>query len=399
MAAGQSPQVRQPGPVQPCAHTTNAHVGQPLARVVWNAHWSPHMRQPGPVQPWAHTTNAHKAQLRARRAWNMHVAGGGAGAAHCGQGAWPCRQTAGLPPCGAQSGHWGCPWGQCTGRPPRPRRLHCKRDAGRFQQAQGYTRCMASPFPGMDPWLENPARWPDVHLRLIAALGDELMARVRPRYVVRADERVYVDADPETFIAPDLTVTARTSGPVEPRTQPAGSARAPVVIPTVIDPVLRERFLVVRAADTHEVVTVIELLSPTNKRGPGAAGRQAYLAKRREVLASPAHLVEIDLLRGGQRVPMRAPLPTGEYFVIVGRAARRPDCEVFPIGLRDRLPVIPIPLRGDEAAEIDLQALLDGVYSRAGYDLDVDYAQEPVPPLTPDDLRWARERVQAQGRP
>lgn len=257
---------------------------------------------------------------------------------------------------------------------------------------------MRSPFPGMDPWLEHPARWPDVHLRLIAALGDELMARVRPRYVVRADERVYVDADPEAWIAPDLSVLARSGAPEAPRVSPAGRAAVPVVVPTVVDPVLRERFLVVRAADTHEVVTVIEVLSPTNKRGPGAAGRQAYLAKRREVLASPAHLVEIDLLRAGQRVPMRAALPDADYFVIVGRAERRPDCEVFATRLREPLPVVPIPLRQDEAVEVDLQALLDGVYERAGYDLDVDYRQEPVPPLEECDAAWARGLLAARGR-
>jgi len=251
----------------------------------------------------------------------------------------------------------------------------------------------------MDPYLEDPARWPDVHLSLIAELRAELNARLRPRFVVRAEERVYVAAageETEPPVRPDLTVLARpgADGPVE---GPTGSGRAasPVVIPTVVDEERRERYLVVRAADSGTVVTVIEVLSPTNKRGPGSAGRRAYVAKRREVLASEAHLVEVDLLREGARVPMAAPLPGADYFVIVSRAERRPACEVYPVALRDPLPVVAVPLTPDEDVEVDLQAMLARAYERGGYDLDVDYRRDPVPPLGGDDAAWARERVEA----
>lgn len=250
---------------------------------------------------------------------------------------------------------------------------------------------MPSPFPGMDPWLEHPGRWPDVDGMLVTTLREALGRAVRPRYVVTMDERVYVDDEPEAeLMRPDVAV--RGSGPGAPS---GTTTSTPVVVPTVLDAEVRERFLEVRDADSREVVTAIEVLSPTNKRGPASEGRQQYLEKRRRVLRSATHLVEIDLLRGGDRVPMRRPLPPGDYHVVVSRASRRPDCEVYPVALRERLPIVAIPLRGDESAPLDLQAVVETAYDRAGYDLIVDYAAEPSPPLGAADRAWARERVQA----
>lgn len=261
---------------------------------------------------------------------------------------------------------------------------------------------MGSPFPGMDPYLEDRARWPDLHLRLIAGLGDRLMELLRPRYVVRADERVYVadDDDDDAGGRPDHAIVANPSAHHGRGQAEGGPSRAvPLSIPTVMGFERRERFLSILARGSSEVVAVVEVLSPTNKRGDASEGQRAYLAKRRQVLHSSAHLVEIDLLRAGRRVPMARPLPRADFFVIVSRAERRPDCDVFPVGLRDRLPVIPVPLQGDEDVEVDLQALLDAVYERAGYDLDLDYSRPPVPPLRPEDETWAAALVQAHRSP
>lgn len=253
---------------------------------------------------------------------------------------------------------------------------------------------MPSPFPGMDPYLEDPARWPDVHVTVVTALRDALMQRLRPRYVVRVEERVYVlGEDEEELIRPDLAVLPRAAAAAPPA--PSGRVPVPVVVPIVVAAEQRERFLEVRVPESGEVVTVIELLSPTNKRGPRSAGREAYLAKRRAVLASPAHLVELDLLRGGARVPMARPLPPGDYHVIVSHAERRPRCDVYAMRLREPLPVIPFPLRGDEAVEVDLQAVLEQAYANGAYDLDVDYDRPASPPLGDEDAGWARERVAA----
>lgn len=247
---------------------------------------------------------------------------------------------------------------------------------------------MPSPFPGMDPWLEEPDRWPAVHTRLITTLGDTLVAALKPRYVVVIEERVYIDHDPPEVMRADV---ALTEGSRAPRHSPSKgtSAVVPVLVPTVMAERVHEPLLTIRSRD-EEVVTVIEVLSPTNKRSRESEGRQEYLAKRERVLRSTAHLVEIDLLRGGERVPMRRPLPPASYYVIVSRAERRPQCEVYPIQLRDRLPAVTLPLLGDETVRVDLQPILDTLYDRAGYDASLDHDRPPVPPLDPEELAWAR---------
>jgi hypothetical protein len=152
-------------------------------------------------------------------------------------------------------------------------------------------------------------------------------------------------------------------------------------------------FIEIRDRRSRELVTVIELLSPSNKR-PGP-DRDQYLAKRGQILASPAHLVEIDLLRGG------APMPADDrtdcdYAVLVSRAEQRPHAGFWPIGLRDRLPVIPVPLRaGDPDARLDLQEVLDHIHDTGGYAYYI-YDGTPEPPLRPDDVAWARQFVPAR---
>ncbi|MBX3466039.1 MAG: DUF4058 family protein [Planctomycetes bacterium] len=250
---------------------------------------------------------------------------------------------------------------------------------------------MPSPFPGMDPWLEDPQGWTGVHTRLVTVLGDALVAALKPRYEVRIEERIYVDHDPPEPMRADV---ALTEGTRRGRPQAAqGTSASPVIVPTVMGEEIRERFLTICSRD-GEVVTVIEVLSPTNKRAKGSDGRQEYLAKRERVLRSTAHLVEIDLLRAGERVPMARPLPPASYYVVVSRAQRRPRCEVYPIQLRDRLPPVAVPLLGDEEVEVDLQTILDTVYDRAGYDAYLDHGRPlPPPPLDPDDEAWMREAL------
>src|SRR5262249_40379790 len=147
----------------------------------------------------------------------------------------------------------------------------------------------------------------------------------------------------------------------------------------------RLAFLEIRDRKSRELITVIELLSPANKR-PGPH-REQYLSKRGQVLASPAHLVEIDLLRGGLAMP-GADRPACDYAVMVSRAPERPSAEFWPVGLRDRLPVIPIPLRtGDPDAQLDLQELLDRIHDTGGYAYYIE--GQPDPPLRPDQAAWA----------
>ena len=149
----------------------------------------------------------------------------------------------------------------------------------------------------------------------------------------------------------------------------------------------------IRDVAERELVTAIDVLSPVNKRGEGYA---AYLDKRRRMLLSTAHLLEIDLLRIGKRVPMHEPLPHAPYFIFLSRAERRPRVEVWQILLSQPLPTIPVPLMpGDADVMLDLQLTLTNLYDALGYDLSVDYTKAPEAPLGGEDALWATERLRA----
>ncbi|MCY2991111.1 MAG: DUF4058 family protein [Planctomycetota bacterium] len=264
---------------------------------------------------------------------------------------------------------------------------------------------MSSPFPGMDPYLEEPGLWPDVHHELISVMRELLNCAVRPKYHVRVEERVYVSDEDDPgrgVIVPDLRVAE--SGRRTRRTRPGGEAATatliaaePLVLTTLIDDEIHEARLEVVDREQRRVVTVIEILSPTNKVA-GSRGRASYLEKRQEVMTSPSHLVEIDLLRAGMPLHTRETLPRPDYCVHASRTDLRPKGLVWPITLQQRLPVISIPLRlEDPEVPLDLQEVLNTAYERAAYDLAIDYGRETVPPLTVDQRRWADELLKNAG--
>jgi hypothetical protein len=265
---------------------------------------------------------------------------------------------------------------------------------------------MTSPFPGMDPYLENPGLWPDVHHTLITGYRDRLAVQLRPKYAVRIEERVYIaDESDETFKprsrVPDVEVASRP-GWEEARFSPGGEAShlevaEPVVATTWFEEEIHEAFLKVIDMESRDVVTIIEVLSPTNKV-PGSPGRESFETKRREVMNSPSHWVEIDLLRGIRLVHVPKTIGPQEYLVHVSKKGLRPRGLLYPIRLPQRLPVIPIPLKvGDPDARLDLQAVLDAAYDRASYDLEVDYGKEPQPPLDAEMAAWADELLRSKG--
>jgi hypothetical protein len=261
---------------------------------------------------------------------------------------------------------------------------------------------MPSPFPGMDPFLEDPELWPDVHHGLISELQAQINRQLRPRYVARVELRVYLapEEDPaRTLIrVPDVKIE---SGPESSRRLPTKAAALTVSEPLEMTTMLvedetEEAFLKVIQTETSDVVTVIEVVSPTNKVA-GSEGRASYLKKRDEVQRSPAHWVEIDLLRTGKPTFDRGRLVC-DYLAHVSRVERRPKGRVWPIFLRQRLPVISIPLRGDDPdAAIDLQEVLANVYERAAYDVSLDYQRDPIPPLGTEDAAWAAELLRGAG--
>jgi hypothetical protein len=237
-----------------------------------------------------------------------------------------------------------------------------------------------SPFPGMDPYLEG-SLWMTVHTQLTAEIARQLAPKLRPRYLALTTERFVYD-EPES-------VAIATSG------EAAGTATALLTLTTVMPASIPHVTVEIRDTAGRELVAAIEVLSPTNKRGEGYS---EYLAKRRRILLSTAHLVKIDLLRRGQRVPMREALPATPYFVFVSRAENRPLTDVWPIRLDEALPSIPVPLLpGDADVMLELQAALTNVYDLLGYDLAVDYRRPAEVPLEPEFERWAAERLSAAG--
>ncbi|MBI2901277.1 MAG: DUF4058 family protein [Planctomycetes bacterium] len=256
---------------------------------------------------------------------------------------------------------------------------------------------MPTPFPGMDPYLEHCSLWPDVHNRLIAALGDGLGPRLRPRYYVRLEERTYVEEPGAlAFIGrPDLSVLSRERSPSG---EPAGPAAAPAALAVQV-PVpdrVRESYLEVRSVESGDVVTVLEILSPGNKRSGDA--RRDYEAKRLTILGTRTSLVEVDLLREGRPMAVYGADGRGEYRILVARGERRPRAELYVFDVRDTIPTFRLPLLpGDEEPLVDLGAILHGLYDRAAYDLSIGYRAEPVPPLREEDRGWAHEILKGAG--
>ena len=263
---------------------------------------------------------------------------------------------------------------------------------------------MPSPFPGMDPFLEDPGLWPDVHASLIYEARAFLSERLRPKYSVRIEDRVYISdqLDPgRSAIIPDLRIGVRPGWEgrsFEPENLDTSvEVDEPIVATMLIDIEIHEARIEIVDRESQFVVTIIELLSPANKVRD-AEGRKSFKQKRQEVMSSPSHWVELDLLRVGFEMAKIRRLPPHEYLVHVSRPTDRPKGLFWPIRLSHRLPVIKIPLKPEDPdASLDLQAVLTTAYDRADYDLTIDYTRDPVPPLEGEWAAWADRLLRAKG--
>jgi Protein of unknown function (DUF4058) len=264
---------------------------------------------------------------------------------------------------------------------------------------------MPSPLPGMDPWMEDPVLWPSVHLRLITYIGDTLTEVLPAGYVANINERRSV-SEPDRDIYPDASVLERLSHRRPSNGAAASAATAERDPPWIVEmsPVeVREPFLeILSAGDAGRVVTVLEILSPSNKAS-GASGRQQYRAKQRAVLASETHLLKIDLLRHGEHTvaaTRERVLQRGnyDYIVSLSRAGQRDLCEVWGIQLRDHLPRVSIPLAGEDPdVLLDLQSHFVTCYDRGGYAARIDYRRDPPTALRSADAEWADTLLRQKG--
>ncbi len=259
---------------------------------------------------------------------------------------------------------------------------------------------MRPPFPGMDPWLEDHSLWLDFHNRLITSIADAIVPKVAPKYFVGVEQLTYESRPSPAVYVGRADVGITWAGATE---SPLGSGEIrPSSVPGVLEldvevPVtdyVEEWYLEVREAVNGKLVTVIEVLSPTNKlRQPG---RKQYLRKRDKIFDSRTSLIEIDLLCAGKRMPIANPSPVkGDYRILVSRGKSRPRARLYVFGLRQPIPDIPIPLLPRDAEPtLDLNSVLHDLYDRARFDLRLDYTTPAPPPrLKEEDVAWAYEII------
>lgn len=257
---------------------------------------------------------------------------------------------------------------------------------------------MKSPFPGMDPYLEQ--FWPDIHASLIIYARDQLEEQLPGNLIARVEERIVLETEAEETRSayPDIKIAERFAGGatavVVARSE---AAIEPVIVEYDGEPATETFINIVEAGPGQRLVTVIEVLSLANKL-PGEGQRQ-YRQKQRELRQANVSLVEIDLLRRGQRIlsvgasriPARA---RTTYQVCVRRGWRPTRFEVYPVPLRAALPTIRIPLRKkDEDIHLDLQAIVEQAYRKGRYHLTIDYDERPDPPLPGPDGKWAKSAI------
>jgi Protein of unknown function (DUF4058) len=253
---------------------------------------------------------------------------------------------------------------------------------------------MPSPFPGMDPFLEDPSHWSDFHFTFINYWREAIAEQLPEEYEANVGERVYlVEMDPDSrkLIYPDIGVSDARIVPGAPAFASSTATLEPVTIPleTVEGP--REAFIEILHRPDRELVGVLELLSPANKQEPG---RTEYLSKRNAIIRQSVHLVELDLLLGGRRLPLRRPLPADDYYYLLARGDQRPECQVFHWSLAHALPRVPVPLRPPYAdLMIDLGQVVSTAYDRARFGRRLAYGKPCLAPLRQHQEQWVREIV------
>lgn len=262
------------------------------------------------------------------------------------------------------------------------------------------------PFPGVDPWLQS--FWGNVHTTMSTYVRDLLNEELSPGLVAVTQQRVFVESSvgADRSVYPDVHLIEHPrryggGGGAAALAEPATSDE-PIVLEMPADVFEQPYIEIVDAQSGGTVITVIEIVSPSNKRA--GEGRDLYVQKQSEVVASAASLVEIDLTRGHRGVTLAwlqsaSPALETPYHACARRATRRRALEVYPIALRQRLPSIRIPLRAGEAdVRLDVSRVLDDTYRRGRLAELINYARPSEPPLDAADAAWAADRIAAWRR-
>jgi hypothetical protein len=270
---------------------------------------------------------------------------------------------------------------------------------------------MKSPFPGLDPYIELCGLWEGFHSHLIEAIYQAIATMLPSRYIADTAVRSYIvllesEGKTEHLAKPDVAVI-EAADRKKPRKRKGGVAVAEpaeaaesVQMRAFVAEKFEETFLEIYVQrDERILVTSIEVLSPSNKRR-STEGWQEYVRKRQAMLLGRANFVELDLLRGGDKMPMLDPWPNSPYTLLVCRQINAPYCRVWPAHFHTRVPVIPVPLLApDPDLSLDLQPLLDSIYALGRYDQRIDYTLPLTPPLSNDEATWVQEQVKNRSLP
>jgi len=260
---------------------------------------------------------------------------------------------------------------------------------------------MKPPFPGMDPWLEGPD-WPDFYNSLAVVIKGQLVPQVAPHYIVRVEKRVLFESNHRNEIGilyPDIEVLESrkkkmpdiASEPYNAYGLPITPSTANIPLPSPLE--TRVPIVEIREREGGGLVTVIEILSPVNKRKPNLL---KYRKKRAKLVEEGIHLLEIDLLRRGER-PLKVPgLPAGAHYFVMLQRSDQQNVEVWAMTIRDPLPVVPVPLIAPAPdAKLDLGLAVKETYQNSRYDLSIDYQKAPPPPgFSEADQDWLQQILQ-----
>lgn len=263
---------------------------------------------------------------------------------------------------------------------------------------------MPSPFPGMDPYLEGEM-WQEFHETFAGEIRAQLMPQLRPKYVALLAKRYVLDRPglgimqpTERYVYPDVHVVKPAQSTHSPLSVYSGVA---VMEPTieVQSPMLEEvpvLSIEIRDVAERRLVTLIEILSPVNKRGEGA---REYAQRRLELMQTSTHLLEIDLLCQGRRIQLLQDPPPAPYYIYLSRVQRRPYTQLWALPLQNPLPRIPVPLLPpDSDVPLDLQAVLTACFTLVGYEELLDYQAKPPAGLSEEEKIWVIETLYQQGR-
>ena len=264
---------------------------------------------------------------------------------------------------------------------------------------------MASPFPGMDPYLEGEM-WQEFHERFANQISVQLMPLLKPKYVALLAKRYtlnrpalgIIEPRTERVVYPDVHVVqppTHFGGAAVAEATTVGFTEPTAVVPSIFLEEVPQLSIEIRDVAQRRLVTLIEILSPANKRGEGAL---EYGQRREEIMQTATHLLEIDLLSKGSRIQLAAEQPKAPYFVYLSRSNRRPYTVIWAVSVRIPLPTVPVPLLvPDPDVALDLQAALNACFDLVGYEMLLDYQADPPSGLEDDDQAWVAETVKKAG--